>query len=1056
LIRRRNSIYTIFGILVIVLIILVSVYATIYAESAKTLDAFEEGKEVTIETDYEGNHTLRFKVPKSAKFEIANLEVSTCGDAPDVLQVKLGERGKILYSFGGGGYGSFGLQNRFKNGESSLELRLSGNTTREVLIPSNATIRSAEVEISGLNLKGGAILTCIEDVTCIIYDRYSDLFWYGTYGGLVRYDASTGSVIAYTTTDGLSCPWVTCLAADNEVVYVGTKYGGVSLFLKRQMRFAPYWGVDNGMLPEDEINAIHVDGDIVYVGTASEGVARFSKAQSAFISAWSTDNELANNNILSITSDDKMVYIGSEDGVFCYNKITNAFDAPLTMDSGLESNTINSLCLGEYNGEAFLFIGTDEGISKYSKKENRIVATYNKNSGLSSNDIKDMVFNDGKLYAIAFKEGYDAMNDWYLPRTLMVIDCANGIQRVYYDERNGLSRYANALAVKDGTIMIGTMKDGVYKLEATSTTNTNTNTICKVSRLGNSLSHIPITSVISDERNIYYGSKHGEIMVYSKNENKFIGRWDVSQGISFNDVTCMERVDIGDRSSLYVGTKFGGLMRVNLSGGIEEKWNATTEIAGLGNLGTNLITCLEYDELEGIIYIGTENGLFRMYAINSTFIGKWDRTSGLGENKVSCVSLDGRTLLIGTNSKGLDRYNLTTKNFETPLNLDSGLSEDSIICAFGNENNIFVVTPHNVDMYVKSNGGFAPPLNISTGLPAQNVVDAILYGDYIFILSRLAGDTITYLSKYSLVTSQFVTHWNWKELGDREADKLYIDGNMLYILTESCVSRLDIYSNRFKDSSEYWNYVEPVNVSIDVGADGFIDWKLDGKFNTTQNLDLLYSFQSALARYRKDMKEGNVDSYGNMLSAIPINFSADSGTLVVRRISILYNYTARLNDFSNELTQYVYEHSYEVDRDGNIEIPIVVHFSSAGRCKIHNLSIVYSKSARNSQDMPSWMNWLAEYALYLGLGLFIISLICGIAIRRYFLNGIWDKKSKLDKSKLDSKLDLKLDDSRKDRRNARLRRKLDKDKEKGMRADKRANKSRKEKEVKTKTKNRSK
>ncbi|MEM2900868.1 MAG: hypothetical protein QXT63_08765 [Thermoplasmata archaeon] len=742
--------------------------------------------------------------------------------------------------------------------------------------------------------------------------------------------------------------------------------------------------MENGMLPEDEINAILVDGNIVYVGTASEGVARFSKSQSSFMSTWSTDNELANNNILSLASDDKMVYIGSEDGVFRYNKNTNAFVSPLTMDSGLVSNTINSLCLAEYNGEEFIFIGTDEGISKYSKKEDRVLATYNKNSGLYSDNIKDMVFKDGRLYAIGFKEGYDAMNDWYLPRILMVINCTNGVMNAYYDERNGLARYANALAVKDDAIMIGTMKDGIYKLD------TNSNSVSKISSLGNSLSHFTITSIISDDRNIYYGSKHGEIMVYSKPGNRFVARWALSEGMSFNEITCMERVDVGENSSLYVGTKFSGLMRVNLSGGVENKWNSTTYISQTEKFGTNLITCLAYDESENMLYVGTDNGLFRMNAVNNTFVGKWDTTNGLGENKVSSLSLDGKTLLIGTNSKGLDRYNLLTKNFETPLNLDSGLSEDSIISAFGNENYIFVLTPYNLNIYVKSNGGFAPPLNISTGLPAQNVIDAILYGDYIFILSRLAGDTITYLSKYSLATSQFVSHWNWKEIGDREADKLYIDERVLYILTQTCVSRFDLYSNSFKDSSEYWNYIEPVNVSIDVGADGFIDWKLDGKFNTTHSIDLLYAFQSGIARERKN---GNLDSYGNMLSVIPINFYADSGTLVVRRIWISYNYTVKLNDFSNVIAEYLYEHSYKVDSEGNIEVPILVHFLSSGKCKIDNLSIVYSKPTKKP---TTWIDWFVEYGSYLTLGMMIISLISRVAIKYYFSNR--NKNSRTDKT----------------------------------------------------------
>ncbi len=901
-----------------------------FSIGARTLTTFNDGQdEVTVNASVQCNQTLAMALPKGAKIASASFTISTRSYAPSSAQVLLGEHdGMPLYAFGGTGWGSFGLQNEFRGGEHSIELP-EGNSTREVLVPSNASITGAEIELSGMNMKGGVVLTCVEDVTCMAYDEFADVIWYGSYGGLVRFDPATGSSVAYTMSDGLCCPWVTCIAFDRDVVYAGTKYGGVSLFMKASSRFASTWNVASGTLPEDEISALLVDGSTVYVGTASEGVARYSKASSSFLPSWNTDNELANNNILSFASDTSMVYLGSEDGVFRFDKSAGAFVSPLTMDSGLCSNYVSAMCAASYGGDEFLFIGTDDGMSKFSSNAGKIISNWNRTTGLFSGEIENIIFDGSALYAVAIRESYDPINDWYLPRNVMAIDKDNGSIISSYDESSGLGRYASALALREGSLLVGTMRDGIFNLDP------RTGAVAKASTVGNSMPHLTIKTMASDANNLYFGSSHGEVVVFSKSENRFVGWWDVSQGISFNEVTCILRVD-SSNSSIFVGTRYAGLLMLDLSGRIVSKWNASTPA-----FGENLVSCVAYDDDSDTIFVGTEGGLVRLSASNGTVLGKWDSTNGLGEDVVRSVSLDGTTLLIGTSTRGLDRYNLSTENFETPLNLDSGLSEDSIISAFGDGRTIYIATPNNVNIYDRASGIFLPPVNMSTGLPAQQVVGCALYGEFLFILSRLAGDTVTYLSKYHVPTGQHVASWNWKQIGDRESDMLYIEGNVLYILTQTCIARLDIYSNAFRDSSEYWNLVEPSNAKLDVGGDGFFEWTKEGKFNSTVMVDIKSAFEGALARART-CENAVVDAYGNYLVPIKVNFYADSGTLVVRRLAIVYALSVSTCDFASLLDDYLREHYYEVNHAGNIEVPIVVALGSAGECSIGNLSVAYS------------------------------------------------------------------------------------------------------------------
>ena len=135
----------------------------------------------------------------------------------------------------------------------------------------------------------------------------------------------------------------------------------------------------------------------------------------------------------------------------------------------------------------------------------------------------------------------------------------------------------------------------------------------------------------------------------------------------------------------------------------------------------------------------------------------------------------------------------------------------------------------------------------------------------------------------------------------------------------------------------------PENVTLDVGDDGTIDWEWTGELNDTNSPQtftdpgFVNALNSALsgAHYF-------TDSYGNDIAEVVLNLTSETpGKVYLDSLTIDYDYTASVQDFSSVLNNYLDNHQDDQDADGNITIPLTITTDSAGKIRLSDLHIEY-------------------------------------------------------------------------------------------------------------------
>ncbi len=150
------------------------------------------------------------------------------------------------------------------------------------------------------------------DVSAIYQDQ-AGISWFGTQGGLARWDQRGWKV--FTTQDGLAANGVRAIVSDKEGnLWIGTDGGGLNCL--RDAKFTCF--TKTNALPSNDISSLYVDQEgVLWVGTAG-GVARFSKGQWA---AYSKKDGLISNSIGYIIEDGQgYLWLGSNAGLMRVHK----------------------------------------------------------------------------------------------------------------------------------------------------------------------------------------------------------------------------------------------------------------------------------------------------------------------------------------------------------------------------------------------------------------------------------------------------------------------------------------------------------------------------------------------------------------------------------------------------------------------------------------------------------------------------------------------------------------------------------------------------------------
>ena len=272
-------------------------------------------------------------------------------------------------------------------------------------------------------------------VEAILQDREGN-FWFGTRGGISRYDGRHWS--SFTERNGLANNIVHSILQDgDERLWFGTK-GGVSRY---HGKVWTTFTTQDGLVQND-VRAVFQDREgYLWFGTWAGGVSRYDGR--TFTSFSVEDGLVSNLPVRTIIQDrEGYLWFGTGGGVSRYDG--KAFINFTTAD-GLAHNTVRCI-IQDHDGH--LWFGTDDGVSKY---DGRMWTTFTTRDGLA-NKLVLSVFQDrhGHIWFGTFGGGvsrYDgrvfqtlSVEDG-LPTTLVTGILEDERGALWFCTQNGLTRF---------------------------------------------------------------------------------------------------------------------------------------------------------------------------------------------------------------------------------------------------------------------------------------------------------------------------------------------------------------------------------------------------------------------------------------------------------------------------------------------------------------------------------------------------------------------------------------------------------------------------------------
>lgn len=502
------------------------------------------------------------------------------------------------------------------------------------------------------------------------------VLWFGTYGGLYRYNGSDFEWID----EYESVKTVNCLYRDEEGrLWIGTNDSGVSIIVKDTL--SNVISHEDG-LAADSVRCItqSADGDY-YVGTTGE-LSVLTLAGG--LSVKQTIHEVTYARSISADSVGNVAVVTDEGSLYLVNSGT--ITEKIVNDDGVGYTS----CLFI---EDTLYAGTsDNEIEIYSLAGNAVV--YQRTlvcEGIQN--IKSLYFyDDGTLFVCAdngaayfdcngnyqlintgaFNSSIDHMlvdyqgNLWFTSSRLGVMRMCKSIFSWADYSSEDEEQVVNSTAVKDGVLYIGTDRGLViYDEEA--------DTVCE-NELTEALDGVRIRCIYTDTH-----------------ENM----WICTSGKGVYELTADEELLVYDSNNGAGGSKFRTM--VELEGG---------EMLAAGDLG---LTFIKNGEVKNIV-------------------GYQD---GMNNPKVLCaIEQSDGTILAGTDGNGID----VIKDGKVVGNLgkDDGLSSEVVLRMVKDEENggIFVVTSNNI-CYMDNEG-----IRILDNFPYYNNYDVVVGSDNtLFVLS---------------------------------------------------------------------------------------------------------------------------------------------------------------------------------------------------------------------------------------------------------------------------------------------------------------------------------
>nr|WP_294898044.1 two-component regulator propeller domain-containing protein [uncultured Pedobacter sp.] len=577
------------------------------------------------------------------------------------------------------------------------------------------------------------------EVTAIHQDKYGFL-WFGTRGGLNRYDGYDFNLLRYNPKSGnnLTSQAVEAIAEDkNYTLWIGTKNGGLNSYNLLKDSITHYFPANN--IKIQEIKALVVDANgTLFIG-AIHGLYTYKNGKFNVI------NDKLTVTCIKIDSKQR-VWVGTTYGFYVLYPGSTALQ-PIAL--GKKKYSLNSIAIDEKNNT--VYIGTwIYGLFKYQisqKKVEQFLHSDNDNQSISHNSVYRVYFDRSKnLWVGTWGGGLNKFN----------INTKK-FERVEIKPINVFNTdYDIILSIEQditGIVWIGTDGGGICKIDPFKK---EFKTITHVSTQSNGLMNTHIKSVFQDSHGgLWIGTKGGGLN-YSKDKINF-SRKNVP--IKSNVINAFFE---NNGKDLWVGTANGLLIYKNYIENSNSPIYIENDKKEYGLSGPK-ITSIVKDQ-NGTIWIGTqEHGLNKLIggSIDDPHFKRYTEKASIKDSlqnsRVSCMLIDHKNRLwIGTYD-GLHLYNADKDDFyvfKSNPNNSNSLSNNTILSlAEDNSGNIWIGTQQGLNKMVYKSQNNVSFTNFfeQAGLP-NDYIHAILVDEFDDIwISTNSG-----ISKLSVKTKSFV------------------------------------------------------------------------------------------------------------------------------------------------------------------------------------------------------------------------------------------------------------------------------------------------------------
>lgn len=567
------------------------------------------------------------------------------------------------------------------------------------------------------------------NINCIIQDRVG-FIWFGTNGGLNRYDGSEFKVFLHDIFDSLSISnnIINTIYEDKKgLLWIGTQ-NGLNIYDRKLDRFSVLKSQPNdpNSLSGNIITSVAQDtlGNY-WIGTDGGGLNKYNPETRTFtVFQYNAQNpySISSNRITSLNVDKYgYVWVGTFDrGVNMLNPITGKALRYVNDEKNdwLSDNKINVI-YEDHDGD--LWVGTGNGLNLFLPPDN--------GRSLETRDRILRYTSDNKRNSL---KGNSILSIYQGASGLIWIGTDNGGLSSYHKQykyfknyqfdpnaKNGLlSNKINALLDDRSEILwIGT-NAGINKIDRQrdrfelhtreqGTLNTySSNNVQAIYKELNGITWIgtfdaglnkydPGTNeytIYTDNDIILAGvSMEEHRKVLSRHNRKSKRFQQNARYLSNNRILSIYR-DLN--RTLWIGTGGGGLNKLDLSSGQITWYKASPE--NPDSLSSDIIRVI-FEDSGGKLWLGTEGG--GLNAFNgetfTRYIHNENNVLSISSNDITSITEDKqRNLWIGTFGGGLNKFDRKTETFTRYVmkNDNKGISSNTIYCLYLDKNNLWVGT----------------------------------------------------------------------------------------------------------------------------------------------------------------------------------------------------------------------------------------------------------------------------------------------------------------------------------------------------------------------------